>query len=71
MVLTREELEEVFNRTKECGDCLKAYDVKIDSSGVVKIICPYDKRDRYTNSKCNIVGVGLDLSRYFRSLENP
>lgn len=52
MVLTRKQLEEVFDKTKECGDCLQVYKVRIDSSGIIKIVCPYDNDERFTNFKC-------------------
>lgn len=54
-LLKREELEEVFRETKKCGDCLRVYEVKTEPSGIVKVICPYDKEERYTNSECSYV----------------
>jgi hypothetical protein len=52
MSLSKKELKKVFDETKECGDCLKAYDVKIEPSGIIKVICPYDNQERFVNSKC-------------------
>jgi len=52
MILSKKELEKVFDETKKCGDCLKVYDVKINPPGIIKVICPYDNVERHTNSEC-------------------